>query len=304
MTDLVVAKDLLKTYGSFRALNGLSLTIQEGSVFGLLGPNGAGKTTLIRSLLGFIKPSGGTASICGWDCMLQSVQVRSNVAYLPAEAKLFGMMRGTGVLDFFAAMNPNGSRDKALAVAKQLDLDLARRVAFMSTGMRQKLAIACVLSTRAPLLILDEPTANLDPNVRMEVLSLVRKAQKEGATVLFSSHVLSEIEEVCDTATIMQRGNVVKTFNVSEMRATHRVHGTPRLSWNDWWNGKPVEESVEESGVSPDINVLENTSSQVVIDIVGPIQKHLEWLSRMPVDNMRIEPVGLRSVYESCCVSS
>ncbi|MCY2976311.1 MAG: ABC transporter ATP-binding protein [Planctomycetota bacterium] len=300
MSDIVVAEDLLKTYGSFRALNGLSLSIRQGSVFGLLGPNGAGKTTLIRSLLGFIKPSGGRASICGWDCMLQSVQVRSNVAYLPAEAKLFGMMRGSAVLEFFAAINPNGNRERALAVAKQLDLDLARRVAFMSTGMRQKLAIACVLSTRAPLLILDEPTANLDPNVRMEVLSLVRKSQNEGATVLFSSHVLSEIEDVCDTATIVLRGNVVKTFNVSDMRATHRVHGTPMTTWCDWWDATLITDS----NVLSDISVLENDSAKVVIDIVGPIQKHLEWLSRMPVENMRIEPVGLRSVYESCCVSS
>jgi ABC-2 type transport system ATP-binding protein len=300
MSDIVVAKDLLKTYGAFRALNGLSLTIRQGSVFGLLGPNGAGKTTLIRSLLGFIKPSSGKATICGLDCVLQSVQVRSNVAYLPAEAKLFGMMRGSAVLDFFAAMNPNGNRERALAVAKQLDLDLARRVAFMSTGMRQKLAIACVLSSRAPLLILDEPTANLDPNVRMEVLSLVRKSQNEGATVLFSSHVLSEIEEVCDTATIVQRGNVVKTFNVSEMRATHRVHGTPTPAWLGWWSERQKEDSI----LIGDTNVLENNSTKVVIDIVGPIQKHLEWLSRMPVENMRIEPVGLRSVYESCCVSS
>jgi len=300
MTDIVVADELIKNYGTFRALDGCSLRVLRGSVFGLLGPNGAGKTTLIRSLLGFIKPTSGTAKILDLDCVKQSVLVRSQVAYLPAEAKLFGMMRGFGVLDFFAAMNPNGSRERAASVAKLLDLDLSRRVAFMSTGMRQKLAIACVLSSRAPLLILDEPTANLDPNVRMEVLGLVRQSQKDGATVLFSSHVLSEIEDVCGMATIMQRGKVITTFDVSEMRATHRVIGVPKQNWTKWWN----EDSSKSTLATNDVKLIEKTESRIVLDIVGPIQNHLRWLSEMPSEHMRIEPVGLRSVYESCCASS
>jgi len=300
MNNVVEANELFKTYGLFHALNGCSLQVRRGSIFGLLGPNGAGKTTLIRSLLGFIKPSSGKAEILGLNCETQSVQVRSQVAYLPAEAKLFAMMRGFGVLDFYSAMNPSGNRVRAAHVAQRLDLDLSRRVAFMSTGMRQKLAIACVLSSRAPLLILDEPTANLDPNVRMEVLALVRQSQSEGATVLFSSHVLSEIEDVCDTATIMQRGKVIKTFNVSEMRATHRVVGVPKSEWNQWW----LSSLNRTTNASNDLTLLENTESRIVIDIIGPVQTHLDWLSKMPVNHMRIEPVGLRSVYESCCVPS
>jgi len=150
------------------------------------------------------------------------------------------------------------------------------------------------------LLILDEPTANLDPNVRMEVLELVRQSQKDGATVLFSSHVLSEIEDVCDMATIMQRGKVITTFDVSEMRATHRVIGVPKQNWTEWWNrdsSKPIL-------ATNDVKIIEKTESRIVLDIVGPIQSHLRWLSEMPSEHLRIEPVGLRSVYESCCASS
>jgi ABC-2 type transport system ATP-binding protein len=215
---IVKIDSLTKQFGNLRALNECSLSIDRGKIFGLLGPNGAGKTTLIRSLLGFVKPTSGSAHVDGLDCLDQSIAVRTRMAYLPAEAKLFRMMRGKQALDFFSKIHPSASTQRALDIASRLQLDLTRRVAFMSTGMRQKLAIACILACRPKLMILDEPTAALDPTVRKVVLTLIRESQQAGATVLFSSHILSEIEEICDEAAIMNQGRVVLTIDMKAIR--------------------------------------------------------------------------------------
>lgn len=217
-TFVVAVEKLTKIYGELRALDGCDLKIAEGSVFGLLGPNGAGKTTLIRSLLGFIKPTSGSAHVDGLNCISNSLAVRARIAYLPAEAKLFRMMRGAAALEFFSQIHPHGSLNRARDIADRLKLDLSRRVAFMSTGMRQKLAIACVMACRAKLMILDEPTASLDPNVRRVVLSLIRESQQAGSTILFSSHILSEIEDVCDFAAVMNQGRVVRSIDLRDLR--------------------------------------------------------------------------------------
>ncbi len=218
MQYIVEVDRLTKRYGKLLALDECSLAIGEGKIFGLLGPNGAGKTTLIRSLLGLVKPDAGLAFVNGLNCVEQSVAARTQMAYLPAEAKLFRMMRGKQALEFFSQIHPNGSVQRALEIASRLQLDLSRRVAFMSTGMRQKLAIACILACRPKLMILDEPTAALDPTVRKVVLSLIRESQQAGATVLFSSHILSEIEELCDEAAIMNQGRVIRTIDMQSVR--------------------------------------------------------------------------------------
>src|SRR5688500_11010160 len=163
---LIETQSLTKRYGTIAALDDCTLTVPPGEVFGLLGPNGAGKTTLMRLLLGYLQPTSGTARVDGLDCYRQSVQVRQRVAYLPAEARLFSTMRGRDVLAFFADVRPGGDLNRSKKLAERLELDLSRRVAFMSTGMKQKLALSATLAAQTPLMILDEPTANLDPSIR------------------------------------------------------------------------------------------------------------------------------------------
>ena len=193
---IVFSENLSKSYGTFRALTDCNISVKSSEVFGLLGPNGAGKTTLLRTLLGFIKPTSGQACIAGFDCASQSVQVRQRTAYLPGEARLFRRMRGHHVLDFFSRLRADCDRKKCFTIAERLQLDYTRQVSRMSTGMRQKLALSMVLAIDCPLVILDEPTANLDPSARAEVLELVLEARNTGRTVIFSSHVLAEIEAV------------------------------------------------------------------------------------------------------------
>jgi len=223
---IVETKELTKIYGALAALRECSLGVAPGEVFGLLGPNGAGKTTLLRLLLGFLRPTRGSATIAGLDCERQSVAVRRHVAYLPAEAALFPHMRGREALRFFAEIREGGDVRRSQRLAERLELDLSRKVSFMSTGMKQKLALAATLAAETPIYILDEPTANLDPTVRATVLSLVAEARAAGKTVLFSSHVLSEVEEVCDRVVILRSGQLVHTQLMSQLRQQHRITAT------------------------------------------------------------------------------
>lgn len=284
----VITNNLSKRYRNFLALDGVSLSIGEGEVFGLLGPNGAGKSTLIRCLLGFLKPSSGSASIDGLDCYLDRVGVHARLSYLPGDARMYRTMRAKGLLKLFAGLREGGSLEAAMAVADRLELDLSRWVGLMSTGMRQKLALSICLSVEAPLLILDEPTANLDPTVRGQVLDLIKEAKQRGQTVIFSSHVLSEIEEVCDRVAILKSGKLAFQQSLEDLSWQHRIRATTDVA---------VAERVNklDSQVQP---MILQDGDRVMIETQGELSPVLKWLAEMPLRNVTIEPVGLRSVYD------
>jgi len=284
---LVRTDRLTKRYGSFTALDECSLTVGAGEIFGLLGPNGAGKTTLLRLLLGFLRPTSGTAQVAGHDCVRDSLGVRSVTAYLPGEARLFRRMSGSRVLDFFAGLRPDCSRGEAVRIAARLGLDCSRQVARMSTGMRQKLALAVVLATDGRLLILDEPTANLDPTARAEVLDLVREARDRGRTVIFSSHVLSEVEETCDRVAILRAGRVVHEQPLEHLRRSHLI--SARLSGP--FAGVPA-------ALAGQVRVARQDEGRVVLEAADSLAGLLGWLATLPVEEMRVEPVGLGAVYD------
>ena len=282
----VETQSLTKRFGGFTALEDCSVVINQGEVFGLLGPNGAGKSTLIRLLMGFLNPTSGSATVAGLDCYSQRVAVHEAVSYLPGDARLFRTMRGHGVLKLFASFRTNMKLDAARAVAERMELDLNRWVAFMSTGMRQKLALAIALSNDAPMLILDEPTANLDPTVRGRVIEMVAEAKSAGKTVVFSSHVLSEIEDVCDRVAILRSGKLVFQQSMADLKKQHRVRA--RLD-----------------GVLPEIPsqlkdsvTITQTGSSVQIETPGELSNVLKWLSEAPLRDVYIQPVGLRAVYD------
>jgi ABC-2 type transport system ATP-binding protein len=287
-TRLVIIEtiSLTKRYGPVAALCDCSLGVERGEVFGLLGPNGAGKTTLLRLLLGYLRPTAGTASVAGLDCVRQSVAVRKQVAYLPAEAAMFPQMRGRDALRFFAEIRPGGDVRRSLALAERLELDLSRRVSYMSTGMKQTLALAATLAADTPIYILDEPTSNLDPTVRATVLALVAEARAAGKTVMFSSHVLSEVEEVCDRVVILRAGQPVHTQPMAQLREQHRI--VARLTGSL----PPIPESLRGQ-----LAVIANGRGDVVLEAPGELAPLLAWLATLPLADVRIEPVGLRSVY-------
>ncbi len=284
---IVRTSALTKRYGSFVALDACSLTVNEGDVFGLLGPNGAGKTTLVRTLLGYLHATSGSATVAGYDCRSQSLDVRARTTYLPGEARLFRRMNGHAVLDFFARLRRECHRDVATQIAGRLDLDCSRQVARMSTGMRQKLALAVTLATDVPLVILDEPTANLDPTARSTVLDLVREAKQAGKTIMFSSHVLSEVEAICDHVAILRAGRVVHEQSIDDLRRGHRIHARLTRAFP----GVP-------EAFAGHLSAASTSDGAVVMETDEPLAPLLGWLATLPLDEVRVEPVGLQAVYD------
>jgi len=284
---LVETRLLTKTFRRTTALDRCDLAVARGEVLGLLGPNGAGKTTLLRLLMGFMRPTAGDAAIDGFDCYRQSVEVHRRVAYLPGDARLFATMRGRDVLRFFCDVRKEASLSRALDFADRLELDLAGSVATLSTGMRQKLALAAVLAADTPLLVLDEPTANLDPTVRRDVVAIVREAQRAGRTVIFSSHVLEEIEEACDRVCILRKGKVVHTQTLAELHRQHRI--SARLT-------APLPSLPPR--LADEVQVHHNGGNTITIDAPGELAPLLGWLSTLPLSEVRIEPFRLRSIYD------
>ncbi len=284
---MIETNQLTKRYGSVTALEACSLSVQRGEVFGLLGPNGAGKTTLLRLLLGYIRPTSGNATIAGLDCRRQSVQVRRRTAYLPGEVRLFGQMRGRDVLRFLVGERPGSDLQRSLQLAERLELRLTPRVAAMSTGMRQKLALVATLAADTELIILDEPTSNLDPTVRREIAGIVGEIRRQGRTILFSSHVLPEVEDVCDRVAFLRAGRLVHVQMMQELKRRHRI----RAVLSGPLPAPPAH-------LAGELAIGRDATDAVVIETPGEIAPLLHWLATLPLREMHVQPVGLRSLYD------
>jgi ABC-2 type transport system ATP-binding protein len=189
-------------------------------VFGYLGPNGAGKTTTIRLLMGMIRPSGGSAYIFGLDCRRDAVAVKHKVGYLPGDIPQFGSLRGSEVVAYLGGMRGGVDRKTVRGIAERFDLDLSRRFREYSSGNKQKLGILLAFMHKPDLLILDEPTGGLDPLNQREFYKLLHETRERGATVFLSSHVLSEVEHVCDRVGIVRAGRLVKVADITDRVST------------------------------------------------------------------------------------
>jgi ABC-2 type transport system ATP-binding protein len=221
----IETKRLTKDYGFGRGIFDLDLSVADGQVFGFLGPNGAGKTTTIKLLMGMIHPTRGSAEIFGLDAQHDSVEVKRKVGYLPGELPQFGGSRGDEIVAYLAGLRGGVDEATVVALASRLDLDLGRRYREYSHGNKQKLALVLAFMHRPPLLILDEPTSGLDPLHQQAFYSLVRDARDDGATIFLSSHVLSEVEHVCDRVGIVREGRLVTAGALDELAGirTHRI---------------------------------------------------------------------------------
>ncbi len=295
-TKFVKTNELTKRFGDFLALDRVSLEIAEGEVLGLIGPNGAGKSTFVRTLMGYLRPTSGRAIIGGLDCLADRVDVHRLVSYLPGDARMYGLMRAKRALRqqlSFRHRSTDAERagfERGLAIADRLDLDLKRWVGLMSTGMRQKLALAITFAADVPMLILDEPTANLDPTVQAEVLAMVSEAKAAGKTVIFSSHVLTEIEAICDRVAMMRKGQLVHVQPMAEFNRRHRIQGT----FSEGFAGERL--SIPES-LAEEMQV-ELSGRQLQIEFSGELTDALSWLATLPLEKVSVGPVGLQSVYE------
>jgi len=214
---------LTKDYGAGRGLFDLDLHVAQQEVIGYLGPNGSGKTTTIRLLMGMIRPTNGSAHIFGLDCVRDSVEVKRKVGYLPGDIPQFGSLHGSEVVAYLGGMRGGVDRSRVHAIAERFDLDLNRRFREYSSGNKQKLGILIAFMHQPDLLILDEPTSGLDPLNQQEFYALLRETRDAGATIFLSSHVLSEVEHVCDRVGILRGGRLVKVAELGELTRV-RVH--------------------------------------------------------------------------------
>ncbi|MCK7637192.1 ABC transporter ATP-binding protein [Corynebacterium sp. P7202] len=220
----LLCDSLSKTFGTVRALDGLTLEVEEGSVHGFLGPNGAGKSTTIRILLGLLHPDRGTVQVLGSDPR-SSPEVLRRVAYVPAEVTLWPQLTGAETIHFLAKLrggNVNEKRRAELIEAFQLDVN--RRNRDYSTGNRRKVLLIAALSADADLLILDEPTSGLDPLMEQVFEEQIIREAKRGATVLLSSHIMSEVEKLCDSVTVIKSGRVVLRGQVDDLKQISAHH--------------------------------------------------------------------------------
>ena len=219
MDNVIETSGLVKNYRRRPALRGIDLLVPRGVVCGYLGPNGAGKTTTIRILVGLIRPSAGSAAVFGLDVVRRREEAQRHVGYLPGEFVGYPDLTGGQYLNFLGRLR--GGVDAALVrrLAERLDLDLTTRIGALSHGNRQKVGIVQAFMHRPDLLVLDEPTAGLDPLAQREFLTLVREARDEGRTVFLSSHVLSEVEAVAERVAILRQGQLLVVESVDKLKA-------------------------------------------------------------------------------------
>ncbi|MCA9933641.1 MAG: ABC transporter ATP-binding protein [Ardenticatenaceae bacterium] len=215
---VIETKGLTVYYGRHRGIVDLNLQVQRGEVYGFLGPNGAGKTTTQRVLLDVIRPTRGSATMFGMDCQQEGVKIREHVSYLPGELSLYPNMSGRDFLRMMSTLRGNGAeRAYRQELYERLALDPSRKMREYSRGNKQKVGLVMAFMHKPDLLILDEPTSGLDPLVQQTVLDLVRETKADGRTVFFSSHILSEVQEVCDRVGIIREGRLVKTERVETL---------------------------------------------------------------------------------------
>jgi ABC-2 type transport system ATP-binding protein len=218
VSPVVETHGLSKRYGHQFALKDLQLQVEQGEVLGYLGPNGAGKTTTIRLLLGMIAPTSGSASIFGLDVQQQAPQVHKRLAYVPGEPNLWPSLTGQEVLALLGRVQGQVDEVYRDELIQRFDLDLSKKVRSYSKGNRQKVILIAALMTRADLLILDEPTSGLDPLMEQTFRECMAEAKRRGQTILLSSHILSEVEALCDRVAILRAGELLEIGTLAEMR--------------------------------------------------------------------------------------
>ena len=212
---------LTKYYGSSRGIIGLNLSVEAGECFGFIGPNGAGKSTTIRTLLGLISPTAGSAQIFGKDIGREKEAILREVGYLPSEAVFYPGMKVRDILKFSADLRGKDCTEEAGALSDRLQLDTSRKADELSFGNRKKVAIVCALQSDPALLILDEPTGGLDPLMQREFFDILRERNRKGATVFLSSHVLSEVQRNCTRAAVIREGKIIACDSVDALAKTN-----------------------------------------------------------------------------------
>jgi ABC-2 type transport system ATP-binding protein len=284
---VIETKSLTKYYGKSRGIEGLDLEVNKGEIFGFLGPNGAGKTTTIRSLLGLILPTGGSATVFGLDIVQDSVAIRMRTGYIPGDPNFYPKMTGQELLNYLANFRPGQPpvlRDKLI---ERFDLDVKKHCKDYSRGNKQKLAIVIAFMHDPDLLVLDEPTLGLDPIMQKEFYALMEDFSRRGKTVLLSSHILSDVDKTCERVGIIKEGKLVTVERVQELESkkVHRVNAI-------------FADSVTTSEFDlPGVTVTKHNENSVELKVRGEIDPVIKVLAKHKLVDLDFEHASLEEVF-------
>lgn len=285
----IKCQGLTKFYGRQRGIEGLDLEVRRGEIFGFLGPNGAGKTTTIRMLMGLLKPTSGTASILGLDTWRDSVQVKFHVGNIPGDVSLYENLHVHDLLDYIDRFRPGADPLRA-ELLRRLDLDISKKVRSLSRGNRQKVAIVLAMMHDPEILILDEPTLGLDPLMQQEFYTILSEFKERGGTVFLSSHILSEVERVCDRVGIVRLGHLVDVRSIEELRQN-------KLRHMDVVFAEPVDAA--EFTALPQVIEVQPLNRHLRITIKGDVDRLIKQVARHRVEDLTFSQPGLEDFFLS-----
>lgn len=280
---------LSKSFGRTRALDGLDLTVAPGDVTGFLGPNGAGKSTTIRVLLGLLRADGGTVRLLGGDPWHDAVALHRRIAYVPGDVTLWPNLTGMQAIDFLAGLRGTDAVDakRRDQLIERFELDPHKKARTYSKGNRQKVAIVAAFSTRAELFVLDEPTSGLDPLMEQAFQQCVREVADQGAAVLLSSHILAEVEKLCDTVTIVRAGRTVRSGSLVELRHLMRTTVTARVRGD----GRGLDGEPYVHDLRDDDGLLRFAVNRSDLD------RAMNRLTELGIDELTVAPASLEDMF-------
>lgn len=285
--NILETKSLTKFYGKSRGITDVSISIEQGEVFGFIGPNGAGKSTTIRTLLGFLKPSGGSATIFGMDCFTRNKEIKTDIGYVPAEVNYYGDMRVKELLEYSAGFYRKNSNDRMEELCTIFGVETGKKIDSLSYGNKKKVAIVQALLHKPKLLILDEPTGGLDPLVQNRFFEVLREEKSKGTTIFFSSHILNEVEKMCDRVAIIKEGRILKIESIEKLHENKhkklRLEHTAEVRFDD----------MDLSGVAS----LKTGPGYTEFIYSGDINRLITELAKRKLHNLNIEEPSLEEIF-------
>ena len=285
--NIIEINNLSKFYGEHRGIEGVSFTVEEGDIYGFIGPNGAGKTTALRTLLALIHPTSGSATIFGQDCITEASQIAKEVGYLPSEAFYYEKMKVKELLKYSADLYQKDCDARISELVERLKLDVNRKITDLSFGNKKKVGIVAALSHSPKLLILDEPTSGLDPLMKQEFFAILKEENEKGMTILFSSHVLSEIQNICNKVAILKEGRVIDIQKISELRK----YGYKKIELT-------AKECIPEGYFTVEsIANYKQTGNNASFIFRGDVAAIIEMINKLEVSDVFIEEPSLEEIF-------